>query len=190
MKTIEELLQHPDVQFSPFVDALQVKNPATGEVLAYVRTTTAADLNVMIAQAAQAQKAWAAKTALERADVLWRWYQLLQDNRDNLARVMTMEQGKSLAESRAEIDYAASFIRWFAEEARRIEGDILTSLQSTQKLMVIKQPIGVCAAITPWNFCGNDYAQSCACVGSRLCHVGETCQSNTIERVCTSGIGL
>lgn len=152
MKTIEELLQHPDVQFSPLADALQVKNPATGEVLAYVRTTTAADLNVMIAQAAQAQKAWAAKTALERADVLWRWYQLLQDNRDNLARVMTMEQGKSLTESRAEIDYAASFIRWFAEEARRIEGDILTSLQSTQKLMVIKQPIGVCAAITPWNF--------------------------------------
>ena len=152
MKTIEELLQHPHIQFSPFADALQVKNPATGEVLAYVRTTTVADLNMMITQAAHAQKLWAAQTALERADILWRWYQLLKANQENLARIMTMEQGKSLNESRSEMNYAASFIRWFAEEARRVDGDILTSLKSTQKLMVIKQPIGVSAAITPWNF--------------------------------------
>ena len=152
MKSIEQLLQHPDVGFSALADGIEVTNPATGETVAYVKKTNVAALNALIARAATAQKDWAAKTALERADILWRWYQLLKDNKENLARLMTMEQGKSLAESRGEIDYAASFIRWFAEEARRIDGDILTSVKPNQKMMVIKQPIGVTAAITPWNF--------------------------------------
>ena len=152
MKSIEQLLQHPDVSFNALADGIEVTNPATGEAVAYVKKTNTAALNALIARAATAQKDWAAKTALERADILWRWYQLLKDNKENLARLMTMEQGKSLAESRGEIDYAASFIRWFAEEARRIDGDILTSVKPNQKMMVIKQPIGVTAAITPWNF--------------------------------------
>ena len=152
MKSIEQLLQHPDVSFNALADGIEVTNPATGETVAYVKKTNTAALNTLIARAATAQKAWAAKTALERADILWRWHQLLKDNKENLARLMTMEQGKSLAESRGEIDYAASFIRWFAEEARRIDGDILTSVKPNQKMMVIKQPIGVTAAITPWNF--------------------------------------
>ncbi|UOO81458.1 NAD-dependent succinate-semialdehyde dehydrogenase [Uruburuella testudinis] len=152
MKTIEQLLNHADVSFAPLSDGIEVKNPATGDTVAYVKTTSGEALNTLIERAAAAQKQWAAKTALERADALWRWYQALKDNKENLARIMTMEQGKSLTESRGEIDYAASFIRWFAEEARRIDGDILTSVKPTQKMMVIKQPIGVAAAITPWNF--------------------------------------
>lgn len=152
MKTVLQLLEHPDIKFESFSDGLPVKNPATGDTIAYVRTTPAQRLEKMIAQAQAAQKAWAAKTALERADVLWHWYRLVKENKSGLARIMTMEQGKSLAESLGEIDYAASFIRWFAEETRRIEGDILTGVKQNQKLMVIKQPVGVTAAITPWNF--------------------------------------
>lgn len=152
MKSVEQLLQHPDVRFSPLSDGLGVGNPATGDTLAYVRATSAGRLEQIIAKSEVAQKAWAAKTALERADILWRWYRLVKEHRENLARIMTMEQGKSLAESRGEIDYAAAFIRWFAEEARRIDGDILTSVKPTQRLMVLKQPVGVAAAITPWNF--------------------------------------
>ncbi|MFS6937749.1 NAD-dependent succinate-semialdehyde dehydrogenase [Neisseria animaloris] len=152
MKTIEQLLQHPDVVFSPTANSIAVHNPATGDTLAYVKTTSPNRLNELIERAAVAQKQWAAQTALERADILWRWYALIKDNKENLARLMTMEQGKPLAESRGEIDYAASFIRWFAEEARRIDGDIFTNVKHAQKLLVVKQPIGVTAAITPWNF--------------------------------------
>lgn len=152
MKTIEQLLQHPDVGFDKISDGLEVTNPATGETIAFVRKTGVAALNGLIEKAALAQKQWAAKTALERADILWCWYRLLKENKENLARIMTMEQGKSLTESRGEIDYAAGFIRWFAEEARRIDGDILTSVKPNQKMLVLKQPVGVTAAITPWNF--------------------------------------
>ncbi|MCS4533156.1 NAD-dependent succinate-semialdehyde dehydrogenase [Neisseria montereyensis] len=152
MKSIEQLLNHPDVQFTPISDGLSVKNPATGDTIAHVKRSSAQEVTQLIEQAQPAQQKWATKTALERADILWEWYRLLKENKENLARIMTMEQGKSLTESRGEIDYAASFIRWFAEEARRIDGDILTGLKNTQKLMVIKQPVGVTAAITPWNF--------------------------------------
>lgn len=107
---------------------------------------------MLIDRSAKAQKLWAEVSAMERADALWGWFDLIKANKENLARLMTMEQGKSLAESRGEIDYAASFIRWFAEEARRIDGDILTSTKKTQKLLVLKQAVGVTAAITPWNF--------------------------------------
>ena len=152
MKTVLQLLNHPDVKFDSFSDGLPVKNPATGDTIAYVRPTVPAALEAKVARAQAAQKAWAAQTALARADVLWRWYGLVKENKAGLARIMTMEQGKSLAESLGEIDYAASFIRWFAEEARRIDGDILAGVKPHQKLMVLKQPVGVTAAITPWNF--------------------------------------
>ncbi len=152
MNAIEQLLNHPDVRTTPLSDGLKIRNPATGDTLAYIRTTSVQQLNHIIAKAQTAQTEWAAKSALERADILWRWYRLMKEHKENLARLMTMEQGKSLTESLGEIDYAAGFIRWFAEEARRIDGDILTSLKPTQKLMVIKQPVGVTAAITPWNF--------------------------------------
>lgn len=152
MKDFARLLNHPDVSFSPISDAIKVENPATGEALAFVRKTDSDKLKNLIQKAAAAQKLWAAKTALERADILWRWYFLVKENKEALARLMTMEQGKSLTESRGEIDYAASFVRWFAEEARRIDGDVLTSVKASQKLVVLKQPVGVTAAITPWNF--------------------------------------
>ncbi len=152
MKTIEQLLQHPDITFTPIDNAITVVNPATQTPIAYVRTTSIPTLHTLINQAEKAQQVWQQKTALERADILWNWYYALKENKENLARIMTMEQGKSLTESRGEIDYAASFIRWFAEEARRMDGDILTSVKKTQKLLVIKQAIGVTAAITPWNF--------------------------------------
>lgn len=152
VKTLTQLLEHPDISFSEHGEGIAVNNPATGETLVRVKTTLPAQLNEIINKAHSAQKVWANKTALERADTLWRWYYLIKDNKENLARLMTMEQGKCLVESRGEIDYAASFIRWFAEEARRIDGNILTSVKISQKLLVIKQPIGVTAAITPWNF--------------------------------------
>lgn len=152
MKDFARLLNHPDISFSSIPDAIKVDNPATGEALAFVRKTDSDGLKLLIQKAETAQKLWAAKTALERADVLWRWYFLIKENKEELARIMTMEQGKSLTEARGEIDYAASFVRWFAEEARRIDGDVLTSVKVSQKLVVLKQPVGVTAAITPWNF--------------------------------------
>ena len=152
MNSFASLLNHPDISFSPIPDSIKVDNPATGETLAFVCTTHSDDLKLLIQRAEAAQKLWAAKTALERADVLWRWYFLMKENKEELARIMTMEQGKSLTEARGEIDYAASFVRWFAEEARRIDGDVLTSVKASQKLVVLKQPVGVTAAITPWNF--------------------------------------
>ena len=152
MNSFVSLLNHPDISFSPIPDSIKVDNPATGETLAFVRTTRSDELKLLIQKAEAAQKLWTAKTALERADVLWRWYFLIKENKEELARIMTMEQGKSLTEARGEMDYAASFVRWFAEEARRIDGDVLTSVKASQKLVVLKQPIGVTAAITPWNF--------------------------------------
>lgn len=146
------LPQHSDIAQTPFADGITVSNPATQEVIAYVRATSPAELNQKIEQAQLAQSEWANKTALERADVLWRWYHAIQHHQADLARLMTIEQGKCLAEAQAEIQYAASFIRWFAEEARRINGDVLSSVRSSQKLLVLKQAIGVTAAITPWNF--------------------------------------
>ncbi len=152
MKTMQQLLNHTDISFSPISNGIPVHNPADGSLIAYVRPTDTDTLNAHILKAAAAQKSWAAKTALERADILWQWYFLMKEHKETLARIMTMEQGKSLTEARGEIDYAAGFIRWFAEEARRIDGEVLTSVKSTQKIVVLKQPIGVTAAITPWNF--------------------------------------
>src|SRR6202043_2149849 len=96
--------------------------------------------------------AWSAKTAKERAGILRKWFELMMANQEDLAQLMTAEQGKPLTESRGEIAYAASFIEWFAEEGKRIYGDTIPSHGADKRIIVLKQPIGVCGAITPWNF--------------------------------------
>lgn len=129
-----------------------VNNPADDAVLGTVPDFGAAETRRAIDAAAAAFPAWAARTAKERAQVLRRWFELIMANQEDLARLMTLEQGKPLTESRGEIAYAASFVEWFAEEGKRVYGDIIPSPQADKRIMVIKQPAGVCAAITPWNF--------------------------------------
>ena len=131
---------------------IPVTNPATGEVIAQVADHGADMTRKAIDAAAAAQKGWAALTAKERAVIMRRWYNLIMENQEDLAQILTAEMGKPLAEARGEIAYGASFIDWFAEEGRRITGDVLMPHQSDKRLMVLKQPIGVYAAITPWNF--------------------------------------
>lgn len=129
-----------------------VCDPASGTVLAGVPELDAAEVTQAIVGAEAAQKKWASRTGKERAVVLRRWFDLVLANQDDLAHMMTLEQGKPLGEARGEIAYAASFIEWFAEEAKRIDGDVLASPATDKRLLTIKQPVGVCAAITPWNF--------------------------------------
>ncbi|WP_192457020.1 NAD-dependent succinate-semialdehyde dehydrogenase [Musicola keenii] len=131
---------------------LSVNNPATGAVLGAIPLITAAQTQQAIAAAEQALAAWRQRTGKERAALLQAWARLIRDNQDDLAAILTAEQGKPLAEASGEIAYATSFIDWFAEEAKRVEGSVLQSPQAHQRLLVIKQSIGVCAAITPWNF--------------------------------------
>lgn len=130
----------------------KVLNPATHELVAEVTRLEQADIEQAIVAAEQALIGWRKKTAKERSALLRRWFDLIIENTDDLATLMTVEQGKPLAEARGEISYAASFIDWFAEEAKRTYGDIIPSPQADKRLLVIKQPVGVCAAITPWNF--------------------------------------
>ena len=131
---------------------LAVTNPATGALIAEVADTTPADTRAAIDAATAAMPAWAATPAKARAAILRRWFDLIMANQEDLARLMTAEQGKPLAESRGEIAYAASFIEWFAEEAKRAYGDVIPATQNGQRILVLKQPVGVVAAITPWNF--------------------------------------
>ena len=129
-----------------------VTDPATGEVIAKVADLGAAETARAIAAAEIAQKAWAAKTGKERANILRRWFDLMLANVDDLAYLMTREQGKPLAEAKGEIAYAASFIEWFAEEGKRVDGEVLATPAADKRLVTLRQPVGVCAAITPWNF--------------------------------------
>ena len=129
-----------------------VLNPATGKKLGTVPNMGAAETRLAIDAAAAALPAWAKKTAQERAVILRRWYDLMLANQDDLARIMTAEQGKPLAEARAEIAYAAAFIDWFGEEGKRLYGDVIPAHQADKRILVLRQPIGVVAAITPWNF--------------------------------------
>jgi succinate-semialdehyde dehydrogenase / glutarate-semialdehyde dehydrogenase len=131
---------------------LAVKNPATAQTIGSVPNMGAAETRRAITAAAAALAAWKARTAKERAVILRRWFDLMIANQDDLATIMTAEQGKPLAESKGEILYAASFIEWFAEEAKRLYGDIIPGHQSDKRILVLRQPIGVVAAITPWNF--------------------------------------
>lgn len=129
-----------------------VIDPATGLKLADVANLGPADAEAAISAANAAWPAWRSKTAKERSLILRKWFELLMANQDDLARIMTAEQGKPLAEAKGEVAYGASFVEWFAEEAKRVNGETLPQFDNNRRLMVIKQPIGVCAAITPWNF--------------------------------------
>ncbi len=129
-----------------------VSNPATGEQLASVPDAGVIETRRAIEAARLAQPGWRARTAGERARLLRRWHELLLANQEDLARLMTAEQGKPLAEARGEIVYAASFIEWFAEEGKRLYGDVIPAHHADKRVLVSKEPIGVCAAITPWNF--------------------------------------
>ena len=131
---------------------LPVHNPATSEVIGRIPNMGAAETRRAIAAAAAALPAWAARTAKDRAAALRRWFDLMLVHQEDLARLMTAEQGKPLAESKGEILYAASFIEWFAEEAKRLYGDIIPGHQADKRILVLRQPVGVVAAITPWNF--------------------------------------
>lgn len=131
---------------------IDVTNPANGQLLGTVPKMGAGETRAAIEAANQALPAWRALTAKERAVILRRWFDLMMANQDDLAKLMTLEQGKPLAEAKGEIAYAASFIEWFAEEGKRIYGDTIPGHQADKRLIVIKQPIGVTAAITPWNF--------------------------------------
>jgi succinate-semialdehyde dehydrogenase / glutarate-semialdehyde dehydrogenase len=130
----------------------EVSDPATGLKLADVANLGAADAEAAIAAANAAWPAWKNKTAKERSIIMRKWFDLLIANTEDLARLMTAENGKPMAESRGEVAYGASFVEWFAEEAKRINGETLPQFDNNRRLMVIRQPIGVCAAITPWNF--------------------------------------
>ncbi|EPL7596805.1 NADP-dependent succinate-semialdehyde dehydrogenase [Klebsiella aerogenes] len=133
-------------------DVIAVTNPANGQQLGSVPKMGADETREAIEAANRALPAWRALTAKERAMLLRRWFDLMMENQDDLARLMTLEQGKPLAEAKGEISYTASFIEWFAEEGKRIYGDTIPGHQADKRLIVIKQPIGVTAAITPWNF--------------------------------------
>ncbi|NLP63954.1 NAD-dependent succinate-semialdehyde dehydrogenase [Paraburkholderia sacchari] len=131
---------------------IDVTNPATGAVIASVPSMTAEETREAIDAAQAALPAWRALTAKARATLLHKWHDLMLEHQDDLARLMTAEQGKPLAEAKGEIAFAASFIEWFAEEARRVDGDVIATPASDRRLLTIRQPVGVCAAITPWNF--------------------------------------
>jgi succinate-semialdehyde dehydrogenase / glutarate-semialdehyde dehydrogenase len=152
--------------------ALEIRNPATGALLGNVPNGGAAEATEAVEIAARAQKIWAGHTAKQRAGVLRKWFELVIAARDDLAIIMTSEQGKPLFEARGEIDYAASFIEFFAEEAKRVYGETIPSPWPDARIITLRQPIGVMTAITPWNFpaamitrkCAPALAAGCACV--------------------------
>jgi succinate-semialdehyde dehydrogenase/glutarate-semialdehyde dehydrogenase len=129
-----------------------VTNPANGDVITAVPRYGRAETERAILAANNALPAWRAKTAKERAQILRRWYQLMMEHQDDLAAILTYEQGKSLIEAKGEVAYAAAFIEWFGEEAKRVYGDVIPGFSTDRRLLVFKQPVGVVAAITPWNF--------------------------------------
>ncbi|MGO1298383.1 MAG: NAD-dependent succinate-semialdehyde dehydrogenase [Vibrio sp.] len=133
-------------------DAIAILNPADGEVVAYIPSISVNEVHEHIEKSRLAQQQWQATTAAERSTILRRWYDLMVENSDDLARIMTLEQGKPLAEAKGEVMYGASFLQWFAEEGKRTYGETIPSPSSSKRLATIKQPIGIAAAITPWNF--------------------------------------
>lgn len=131
---------------------IDVTNPASGALLGTVPKLGIAETRQAIVAANTAYPAWRARTAKERSKILRRWYELMIEHREDLAIILTAEQGKPLAEARGEIDYAAAYFEWFAEEAKRIYGDVIPPSAADKRIVVLKEPVGVCAAITPWNF--------------------------------------
>ncbi len=159
--------------WEPGARRFTVTNPATGEEIAKVADMGVDDMRAAIDAAYSAQKAWARRTAKDRCAILLRWQALMLENADDLAKILTAEMGKPLAEAKGEIAYGASFIQWFAEEARRVYGDVIPGHQDDKRIVVLKQPIGVVGSITPWNFpnamiarkVGPALAAGCAFVG-------------------------
>jgi succinate-semialdehyde dehydrogenase/glutarate-semialdehyde dehydrogenase len=153
-------------------NAVAVSDPATGQIIGHVPNLGADETNAAINAAFTAQKQWASTTARERSSILRKWFDLIILNKDDLGVILTSEQGKPLPEAVSEIVYGASFIEWFAEEARRINGDVIPGHQPDKRILVMKQPVGVVAAITPWNFptamitrkAGPAFAAGCAMV--------------------------
>ncbi|WP_411384666.1 NAD-dependent succinate-semialdehyde dehydrogenase [Pseudomonas sp. MPB03] len=143
-------------------ETLDVINPATGEVLAKVPAIQGSETRRAVEAADRAWPAWRARPAAERAALLDRWYQAMIDNLDDLALILTCEQGKPLTEAQGEIRYGASFVKWFAEEARRVYGETIQAPSGDRRLLTLKQPVGVCAAITPWNFPNAMITRKCA----------------------------
>ncbi len=131
---------------------LSVANPFDGKILGTVPECGAEETRRAIVAASEAWQKWCVLTAKQRSDFMWRWAHLIDENKEDLAVLMTLEQGKPIVESRSEVEYGNSFVKWFAEEGRRVYGDVIASNKSNQRLIVIKQPIGVVGAITPWNF--------------------------------------
>lgn len=140
------------LQESEQTNSIRVNNPATGECLGFVPTLSTAKIYQAIEQSHQGHKEWRTKPTKERCVILKRWHQLVTDNQEDLSRLITLEQGKPLSAAQAEVLYGASFIEWFAEEARRTYGETIPSPNGDKQLMTIRQPIGVASAITPWNF--------------------------------------
>jgi len=143
-------------------ETVEVNNPATDKVIGTIPKLGAAETRRAIEAADKAWPAWRAKTGKERAQLLRRWFELIMENQEDLALIMTSEQGKPLAESMGEVVYGASFIEWFAEEAKRVYGDTIPGHQADKRIVVLKQPIGVVAAITPWNFPNAMITRKCA----------------------------
>ncbi|WP_420591647.1 NAD-dependent succinate-semialdehyde dehydrogenase [Bacterioplanoides sp.] len=133
-------------------ESIEVLNPATRECIGTIPSMNAEQASRCIEQAKESMKGWSALTAKARAKILLRWFSLIEENADELAFIMTQEQGKPLKEARGEILYAASFIEWFAEEGKRVYGETIPQTVETNRISTLKQPIGVCSAITPWNF--------------------------------------
>ncbi len=153
----EGLLQTRAYIDGQWVDAnsgasLPVTNPATGEVITEIAKVGAAETRRAIAAAERAMAEWRQMPAKQRAQIMRRWFDLIMASQEDLARIMTTEQGKTLAESRGEVAYGASYIEWFAEQGKRIDGDVIPAPSSDKRIVCIKQPVGVCASITPWNF--------------------------------------
>lgn len=141
-----------DGQWVPGSARFDVNDPATGAKIADVANLRAPDAERAIAAAHAAWPAWRRQTAKQRHAVLLKWFQLLEAHQDDLARLMTAEQGKPFAEAKGEVSYGASFVEWFAEQAKRVHGEVLSQFDNNRRALVLRQPIGVCAAITPWNF--------------------------------------
>ncbi len=133
-------------------NTIPVTNPADQTLLGHVQAHSREEVEAIILRARDAQQDWAKTTAKHRAAILMRWYDLLMENQEDLARIMTLEQGKPLAESRGEVAYGASFVQWFAEEGKRVYGETIPTPLADRRIMTVKQPVGVAAAITPWNF--------------------------------------
>ncbi|MBS0471015.1 MAG: NAD-dependent succinate-semialdehyde dehydrogenase [Proteobacteria bacterium] len=156
LKLNDQTLLRPDSYIDgawvPAASRFAVKDKATGEIIAEVADCGPAETRAAVEAAAEAWPAWRAKTAKERAALMRKWFELIMANQEDLARLMTAEQGKPLAETRGEVAYGANFIEWFAEEGKRVYGDIIPTFAAGKRILVQKEPIGVVGAITPWNF--------------------------------------